>query len=340
MARKDRIKWLQRIGGGVALVLLLAAVYVAWNWSAMSNARLAQQVRTSATEEERLAAARKLVAGGEKSQAEVRMLLINGEPEACAAVAVALHESLDDLPPDDPRTAAMGKFLLDMQAQCAEPGQLAIGELLPTLLRGASPDLVAKARETVKASLAQSSPEVTRRAVRLAMRPDLGLKAEIVPVLNHPEACVRKEAMLAIGPAMAGDPVIGDEELFHWLHDADIEVRLLCEAALSTRGLEPDQINAARKLTHPDASERLSLLVELRFSGESLGEPGPWLERLSRDADPAIRAGAARVACERKLPFATWVKRLAKEDPDAGVRQIAEFHRGKMELQQAGFNGD
>ena len=68
-----------------------------------------------------------------------------------------------------------------------------------------------------------------------------------------------------------------------------------------------------------------SLLVELRFSGENLGEPGPWLERLSRDTDPAIRAGAARVACERKLPFATWVKRLAKEDPDAGVRQIAEF---------------
>ena len=76
------------------------------------------------------------------------------------------------------------------------------------------------------------------------------------------------------------------------------------------------------------------------FAKESLGEPGPWLERLSRDGDPAVRAGAARVACERKLPFANWVRRLAMEDPDAGVRRVAGFHRGRMDVQQAGHGGD
>lgn len=147
--------------------------------------------------------------------------------------------------------------------------------------------------------------------------------------------------MRAVGPVARGvDPVVGDEDLFRWLNDPDLEVRAHCEAALATRGLDGDQVTAARRLTHPDAGERLKLLVDLRWGRDTVHDPGPWLERLSRDADPAIRAGAARVACECRLAFAGWLDRLATEDPDGTVREIATHYRARAaELKQAGFDG-
>jgi len=324
---------------GTGCILALAFGILAWNRSATPEAKLARKVQSAGTEEERLAAARNLIQLGEPSRAEIKQLLIAADAESNSILAFALHEWFEAIPIGNDR-ATMAAFLLDLQPRAGEPGQVAIFELLPTMIRGASSELLAQAREAVKTGMATGSAEVACRSIRLAMRPDLQQKAEIVPALQRPEAVVRKEAMLAIGPAVGENAVIGNEELFPWLHDADSEVRLVCEAALSTRGMEPEQIEAARKLTHADVAERLNLLVQLRSGGKALGEPGPWLERMSRDADPAVRAGAARVACERKIPFAGWVKRLAQEDPDAGVRQVAEFHRGRTDILQTGFNGD
>jgi HEAT repeat protein len=325
------------IGAGVTLALAFG--YVAWNRTGTPEETLAGRVQSAGSEEERLAAARSLIQLGEPGRASIKQLVLTGDHDTNAILTVAMHEWFEATTAGNDRVA-MAAFLLDVQARAGEAGQVAVFELVPTMIRGATPELLAQARESVKAGLATGPKEVACKAVRLAMRPELQLKAEIVPALRRPEAAVRKEAMLAIGPAVGENDVIGNEELFPWLHDADAEVRLVCEAALSTRGMEPEQIEAARKLSHPDVSERLKLLVELRSAGKALGEPGPWLERLSRDAEPAVRAGAARVACERKIPFAGWVKRLAQEDPDAGVRQVAEFHRHRTDIQQAGFNGD
>ena len=339
MAFTRRNVRLWKIGGGLALALLMGGAYVGWNWPSMANSRLAHRVRSSAPTDERLAAARGLLEKGEPARGELKQLLLTGDAEACAVLSVALHETLEDMPSGEPRTNLV-TFLLDLSCRCAEPGQVAIAELMPSILRGAPPKFLASARESVKLGLQQGSPEVAQRAVRLAMRSDLNLKAEIVPALHHADARVRKEAMLAVGPDSIGDAAVGTEDLFQWLHDPDGEVRIVCEAVLATRGLEPEQIEAARMLTHQAVAERLSLLVQLRNGGKALGEPGPWLERLSRDAEPAVRAGAARVACEKNIPFAGWVKRLAMEDPDASVRQIAAYHRGRTDVQQAGYEGN
>ena len=79
----------------------------------------------------------------------------------------------------------------------------------------------------------------------------------------------------------------------------------------------------------------------MRWNRDGIRDPGPWLERLSRDADPAVRAGAARVACESKLAFAGWLDRLAKDDPDGTVRRIVLFHRTRAaELKQVGYGGE
>ena len=62
---------------------------------------------------------------------------------------------------------------------------------------------------------------------------------------------------------------------------------------------------------------------------------------MSRDADPAVRAGAARVAYECKLAFAGWLDHLAKDDPDGTVRRIVQFHRSRAaELKQVGYGGE
>jgi hypothetical protein len=69
-----------------------------------------------------------------------------------------------------------------------------------------------------------------------------------------------------------------------------------------------------------------------------LADPGPWLERLSHDPDPGVRAGAARVAVEvvvgRRLSVPVWVGRLADSDPDSTVRRVAGFYRAQAVVRE------
>jgi hypothetical protein len=94
---------------------------------------------------------------------------------------------------------------------------------------------------------------------------------------------------------------------------------------LESRGRTQDEIDLGRQLTHPNPRVRLQLLVDLPL--EPKRDIGPWLERLSRDREPAVRAGAVRVASERKLLYTQWADKLAATDPDSTVRQVATFHR-------------
>ena len=76
----------------------------------------------------------------------------------------------------------------------------------------------------------------------------------------------------------------------------------------------------------------MKLLLDLRYDDE-LADPEPWLERLSQDADPGVRAGAARVIVElnfeKKLPTPAWVNRLAETDPEPTVRRIARYYQSQ-----------
>ena len=175
-------------------------------------------------------------------------------------------------------------------------------------------------------------------AIRRAMgRPEeLGA---VAPRLTDPDADVRRAAILAVGPAAAdGPPGVGPEALFPCLHDPDRDVRDLAVSALKSRGLDAGQIELARLLVSPDAADRLQLLHDLATDGAAVTDPGPWLERLSRDPEPAVRAGTARVAHERRLRFTGWLDRLADRDPDPTVRQLAGWYRGRSAgVRQAGF---
>ena len=337
MASEAR-KWVRRVGLGAAAILMIGGVYAGLRWDTLKARYAARQLRTATTDEGRSSAARRLVGAGDAGTPHLVEALHSDDAERCHAVAVALRDFLKDLPPADPRFAAACRPHLHGFAGYSEVGQEAAFGLVPDFLHGAEPDALPRCREIVRLALKHRSADLRVRAVHVAMRPDLDQKADAAACLQAPEAEVRRAAMLAVGPAGAGAPAVADEDLFVWLHDGDPQVQMLCEAALGTRGLEPGQIAAARKLTSPEASERLKLLIDLRWNRDAIRDPGPWLERLSRDADPAVRAGAARVACECKLAFAGWLDRLARDDPDGTVRRIARFHRTRAaDLNQAGY---
>ncbi len=332
--------WAKRVGMATGLLAVAAGAYVAVHWAEVSARYAGYRLRAAATDEDRARWAGKLAALGEVGSPYLLGPFRRGDEAGCAAAVAAVKARLAGLPPTDPRYAACCRPFLDGFGAFADAGKVAAAELVPELLRCPDPAAAPRCRDAVRAGLASPTADGRVRAVRLALRPEVALTADVVPLLNDPEPEVRRAAMLAVGPAPEGTaPVVGDEELFRWLHDPDPVVRDLCEAALKTRGLDAAQVQLARQLAAPDSAERLRLLVDLQRAGDAVRDVGPWLERLSRDPDPAVRLGAARVAFERRLLFAGWLDRMADADPDPTVRRWAGYYRGRSAaVKQAGFD--
>lgn len=326
--------WVKRVTVGAVVLALAGGGFLYFNGAGPSAARIARRLRAADTEEARTAAASDLVALGDAGLPTLLDVLRSDDAAGCGAVIAALRDASRA---DPAVTLRCGAVLAEAQSFTDE-GKDALLPLACDAAKSPDVDLAAKGREAVRAALGAASPEVVARAATAAAFPEVNLKAEVVPLLTNTRPEVRRAAVAAVGPAGNGPAVVGDEELFRLLNDPDLEVRAVCEGALATRGLDGDQIAAAKKLTHPDAGERLKLLLDLRWGRDTVRDPGPWLERLSRDAEPAIRAGAARVAVECQLTYAGWLDRLAVEDPDPTVREVAAYHRGvAAEIRQAGF---
>lgn len=322
-------KWAKRVGLAVLLLVVAAGAYAAFNWSGVSARYAGYRFRSAPTDEERARWADKLIAFGDAGGPYLLAPFRTGDEAGCAAAVAAVKGRLAGLPPTDPGYAACCRPFLTGLGSFSDIGKAAAVELVPELLKCPDADAATRCRDAVRAGLAAPTADGRVQAVRLALRPEVALLADVVPLLNDPEPIVRRAALLAVGPAPEGTPtVVGDEELFRWLHDPDLEVRVLCEAALNSRGLDAAQVQLARQLASPDAAERLRLLVDLQRAGEAVRDMGPWLERLSRDPDPAVRLGAARVAFERRLTFAGWLDRMAEADPDPTVRRWAGYYHG------------
>ncbi|MFO0850330.1 MAG: HEAT repeat domain-containing protein [Gemmataceae bacterium] len=329
-------KWLTRGGLAVGLLAVLAGGTAALNWSGVKARYAGYKLRTAATDEERTRWAGTLLDLGPAGDGALQSALGSGEG---AAVVAAVKARLADTLPTDPRYAELCRPLVAGFSGFPDPAKVACLDLVPDLLKCPDPAAAEAARGAVRAGLAAA--EGKTRAVALALRPEIGLLAEVVPLLADPSPEVRRAAVLAVGPLPAGgQPVVADDDLYKLLHDPDAEVRVAAVNALLDRGLTPDQVSLARRLADPDPAGRLSLLVELRRAG--VANPGPWLERLSKDADPAVRLGAARVAAEARVNvrFARWLTALADADPDPTVRRWAAYYRAQAsEIRPTGFDG-
>jgi hypothetical protein len=181
---------------------------------------------------------------------------------------------------------------------------------------------VSPGRSVVRACL--SNPDAGTRvlAIRLALHPGMDLLEDVAPLLNDPEAIVRRAAVMAVGPA---DQVVRDEGLLPSLHDADPEVRRLSELALRGRGLRPEHIKLGRVLTDPSPVVRLQVLDYLRRTPDL--DAGIWLRRLSHDPSPAVRAAAMRAMClQSSVDLTDRIDQMARNDPSPTVCVLARYY--------------
>jgi hypothetical protein len=317
-------KWVRR-GLGIGLLALIAAgTWAASNWDALQTRLATSRLTNARTDADRAKWAAALAARDDGIPV-LTSLCRDSEPPLRRAAAAALAKHLESLPATDSRCSELAANLLEALAT-----DDALALHLPLIVERAGPVHSVKCRDAVSACLKSASPETRVAAIQVASFPHVNLRSEVVALLSAPEADVRRAAMFAVGPTTDEEAVIGDEDLFAWLHDADADVRAICRSALVSRGRTDTEIAHGERLVHPDANERLKLLLELRYDDDVV-DAEPWLERMSHDVDPGVRAGAARVMMEingeRMLPAPGWVGRLAESDPSATVRQVAGFYR-------------
>jgi hypothetical protein len=312
----------RKIGIGAGVVLAIGAAVAVFQWDTLKAKYDVRQFRSATTDDARTTSLQQLLNTGEPGAKELLAVLNDGTPEQCRAVTGAFAERFNESGENDPLRPLVLGTLQAQHTGFNEAGQQAALELVPQLLKHAGPGGAECSRKLIEQNLTGPT-EAKTRAVRLTMLPGVQLQQAVVVLLDDPDAGVRQAAMTVV----ATGKTVDTENLFRHLNDSDPTVRLLCEASLSSRGLDVEQIEAGRQLTSADVSDRLQLLTKLhRQRNDAEFDIGPWLERLSKDSEPAVRAAAARVGFESPLAFAPWLDQLAN-DPDATVRQIVAFHK-------------
>lgn len=281
-----------------------------------------------ASDDGRSAWADKLAACGEPAVPTLLGLLRHDDPNVCGAAKGALDNLTGGWAKDDPRRATFARRFVEAEPRFSTPGRAAALDLLPAVLADADADVAQKAKAMVATAAKSESVDVRVQAVAAALRPEVDCLDMVVPLISDPAVEVRRAAVLALGPARDGRPALGDDELLRCLHDPDPEVRQLCEMGLRSRGRSPRDIRLGRRYTAPDAAERQKLLIDLADEDEL--DVTVWLDRLTADPDPAVRAGAARLAVERHADLRERLEQMSRTDPDGTVRRIAAYYRQKM----------
>jgi HEAT repeat protein len=306
-------------------LLALGAGIAWWQRTALQCWYYAYRMQ-GAGAEQRQVWAEQLADLGELAVPRLLACLTKDDEGLCDAARVGLERLARTWQPADGRGRELARRLFEENAAFSPAGKAAALELVPALINANGPEAAARLKRFVVASLQSAAPAERLAAVGVALRPEINLLEGVVPLLNDPVPEVRRAAMLALGPvADNAEPLISSDQLLRWLHDPDAEVQRSCEMALRGRGLSARDIHLGRLLSHPDPVERLSVLIELpRDDDFALVK---WLERLSKDPNSAVRAGAARVAGERGADFLERLDEMSHTDPDSTVRRIAEHYR-------------
>jgi HEAT repeat protein len=228
---------------------------------------------------------------------------------------------------------AAGELVL-RSSEKPEPGvQAGALRLALVLLRQDRPaqEIVGKAfvsacRTLAEAGLQAEDPGARTAAVRVASLPELGLLSQVAPLAlgpkRDPHAEVRSLALTAIA---AHEDIAPTEELLPLLHDADPEVRATCEHALRGRGLTGPHVQLARQMSDPQAQVRARVPAQVSRFSEL--DARLWLDRLSRDPSPAVRAAVLRAAAEvDQEQLLERLEAMADSDPSPTVRQIANYY--------------
>jgi HEAT repeat protein len=196
------------------------------------------------------------------------------------------------------------------------------------LIPPAATDWLDVCRLLVKSGLTDDRVECRAAAVRLAATPGVDMLDKVVPLLigetKDPATEVRVVSILMLGSS-DHEELLGTDEMLPLLHETDAEVRRVAERALRGRGLQGSRLHLAKLVSHPEATQRAqAALAVFRFPEL---DSVLWLDRLSRDEDPAVRAAALRAASQfGEERFRSRVTEMATKDPSPTVRQIASYY--------------
>ncbi len=276
----------------------LTALIDAWPAPDGRRAELAQQLE---------AAYPRCSPPGQRAALEVAGLFLQGDP-----------------PEKAPDLLASLQRLLTAASRTAEPGHrqralVLAALLLPLTPKDADWEVYRQlARFGVKDADAQNRCHAARLTLHPAVRADRALLQDLVPLVQDPSPAVRRVALLSVGPE---EDLINEDDLLPVLHDADDEVRRLCEAALRSRGLKDTHIRLGKLLTDARPQVRLDVLQHLHEADDL--QPEVWLTRLSQDRAAAVRAAAIRYAFEASIELGDRLGQMAAGDPDGTVRQNA-----------------
>jgi HEAT repeat protein len=224
--------------------------------------------------------------------------------------------------PDEALQTAAWEMLSTCAAMEETHLEASLSLAIAVLNRACSAEVVTLGRTLAQKGLKDPSPGVRVRAVTLCMQPTVDLLDSVVPLLRDPEAEVRRSAVVALGPV---PQAVTEEQLLLCLHDTDAMVQEMAHSALVARGLQPEQVELGRLLTHSSVRTRLRVLDRLPEVPDL--DPQVWLRRLSEDPSPAVRAAAARALA--RVPAADRSDRLeemARNDSSATVAWIARYY--------------
>lgn len=238
-------------------------------------------------------------------------------------------------PAAQPSAAALayGTNLLNAASQTSDPvARAAALDIAAALLalesRG---DALAPCRALARACMQDGDAHNRERAVHLALYSQLDLLPDVAGLLRDPAVEVRRAVVLAVGGSRAA---LSDERLALALHDADTEVRRLCEKALLGRGLTRRHIRLARLITDSRPATRLQVLFYLRDDSDL--DVAVWLRLLTQDSAEAVRLAAVRAAAEHTVTeLNERLEQMASSDPSPTVCRWARYYLGTLKQRQA-----
>ncbi len=183
-----------------------------------------------------------------------------------------------------------------------------------------------QAKSLVIVGIKSDQEAVRLAAIRLAVLPGLNLHEHLAPLITgsntDPSIEVRQLVLLALGEH---EKLLSTDEMCKYLNDPDKEVQTIAERALQVRGLSQNQIKLARLMHDPNAVSRAELPGLVVSTSEV--DTFQWMERLSKDPAPSVRAATARVlGVSSDQRMTSLLKKLSEQDEDQTVQQIARFY--------------
>ncbi|MBL8823043.1 MAG: HEAT repeat domain-containing protein [Planctomycetia bacterium] len=189
-------------------------------------------------------------------------------------------------------------------------------------------DLVPFMQALVRKGINDSSTVVRSASVRLAVCPSVLMQEALVPMLaqngTEKSAEVRQLVILALGEHEA---LLSTDELCRFLNDESAEVVNTTIRALKVRGLSDGQIQLAQKMKSRDASVRAEVpdyVLKTKGIDSML-----WLERLSKDPEPAVRAAVARALSQLEDQQTARLLLQLTQDKDPTVQEISQYYLKK-----------